>query len=178
MSQDSYNQPEGAAGAQYSQPANPPAYGYAPPPPAVQAAPDKLKRFLAYFIDCVILGIIAQITIVGAVLAVGGWLARDVVWEGNSVGKKLIGLRAVTAAGTPVTINDSVRRNAIFAAGAVAAVLARLGLFGAVAAMPLAYAAGLLALVEGILVLIDQTRLGDRFANTKVITEHAQPAVA
>ena len=176
MSQENPNAQTQGTGAPASQPGQ--VQSYAHVQQAVAQQPDKVKRFLAYFIDGIILGVISQITIVGALAAVAGWLLRDVVWEGNSVGKKLLGLRAVTAAGAPLTLNDSIRRNAIFAVGAVGTVLANFGLGGALLALPLAFGGAALAIIEGILVLTDQPRLGDRFAATKVVTEQPQAVVA
>jgi uncharacterized RDD family membrane protein YckC len=182
MSQDSYNQSEGAAGAQYSQPANPPAYGYAPPPPVVQAAPDKVKRFVAVLIDGILVGVVAGILgaivpILGAAAGLALYLARDVALGGQSPGKKIMGLRAVTASGGTVSINESVMRNLTLSLGSIGQLVAAIPFLGLIA-IPIYLVGAVVGLYECYLVLTDQPRLGDKIAGTRVITERAQPVAA
>jgi len=66
---------------------------------------------------------------IGAVVSLGYILGRDVVAGDRSIGKKVQNIRVVTAAGGPVTFNESARRNGIFAIGAALGLLsATLGL--------------------------------------------------
>ncbi|HEU4557240.1 MAG TPA: RDD family protein [Longimicrobium sp.] len=167
---------------------NPAGPGYPPPAPSQQFAignrpgqPDLVKRFVAYFIDGVILGVIAYlpgiIGIVGAAAAIAGWLMRDTLIEGRSPGKKIMGLQAVNAAGRPVSINESAIRNLPFVLGAVAALIAKFTIVGALLSLPILMAAGVIALVEGVMVLTGNVRFGDRFASTHVIDTQVQTAV-
>ena len=162
--------------------------GYPPPAPSQQFAignrpgqPDLVKRFVAYFIDGVILAVIANlpgvIGIVGAAAAIVGWLMRDTLLEGRSPGKKIMGLQVVNAAGRPVTLNESAIRNAPFVLSAVAALIGHFTIVGALIALPISLAAGAIALLEGVMVLTGNVRFGDRFANTHVIDTQAQTAV-
>lgn len=172
-------------GTRFENPASGPAY---PPAPAQQFAignkpgqPELVKRFVAYFIDAVILAVIAMLPgilgIVGAAAAIAGWLMRDTLLEHRSPGKKIMGLQAVNAAGQPVSLNESIMRNVPFVIGAVGSLIAHFTVIGAIIAMPISLAAGVIALVEGVLVLTGNVRFGDRFAHTHVIDTQAQPAV-
>lgn len=160
-----------------------------PPAPSGQFAiqtrpgqPDHVKRFVAYFIDGVVLGILANLPIpiiglVGAVAATAGWLLRDTLLEQRSLGKKVMGLQAVNASGQPVTMEQSIKRNAPFAVLGVAAILSKLTVIGAILSIPVSLAGVAICLVEGIMVLTGNVRFGDRFAGTHVIDTQAQPAV-
>jgi uncharacterized RDD family membrane protein YckC len=164
--------------------------GYQPPVVAGQqfavragpGQPEHVKRFVAYFIDAVILGVLANLPIpliglLGAVAATGGWLLRDTLLEHRSVGKKVMGLQAVGAGGRPVTMEESIKRNLPFALFGVAAILGHLTIVGALLAVPVSILGACLALVEGVLVLTGNVRLGDRFAGTHVVDTQVQPAV-
>lgn len=183
MSQDPYSSPsEGAQAGAYQQPSQPPAYGYAPPPPAPQGAPDKVKRFLAVFIDGIIVAVIsgilgAIVPILGGVVGLALYLARDAALDGQSPGKKIMGLRAVTASGGKVTINESVLRNATLSIAYLWQIFNAVPLLGLLTT-PILLVGGLVSLYECFLVLTDKPRLGDNIAHTHVITEGAQPAVA
>src|SRR5262245_14391383 len=62
----------------------------------------------------------------GSVAMLGYILARDVVLDGRSVGKKTQELKVVGASGGPVTLAESARRNVLFALGSALVVLSRL----------------------------------------------------
>jgi|GEM_PF-3590060 len=171
-------------GTRFENPAPGPAY---PPAPAQQfgignkpGQPELVKRFVAYFIDAVILAVIANLPgilgIVGAAAAIAGWLMRDTLLESRSPGKKIMGLQAVGASGRPVTLNESMVRNAPFVIGAIGSLISHFTLVGAIIAFPIAMAAGLIALLEGVMVVTGNVRFGDRFANTHVIDTQVQPA--
>jgi uncharacterized RDD family membrane protein YckC len=107
-------------------------------------------------------------------------LARDVVAGGRSVGKKIMEIRAVTAAGAPIGVVESVKRNAVFAPPFVLWVLSVLigmipgGTCIACVLLPLqllAGAAALAAVVWEVIQIIqdpDGVRLGDKLAGTRV----------
>lgn len=109
-------------------------------------------------------------------------LGRDVLFEGRSLGKKTQDLKVVGASGGLVTLEESVRRNAIFAAGsALAVVSTALQLFpcvgDAVACLltPLLLVGGLVAFAASILEIVwiiqdpAGIRFGDKFARTRVV---------
>jgi uncharacterized RDD family membrane protein YckC len=156
---------------------------YAPPAPAPVMASsagagqtDMVKRFIAYFIDAVILGILANLPIpviglVGAIAATAGWLMRDTLLEHRSPGKKIMGLQAVGESGDAVTLNQSVIRNLPFALFGVAAVLGHLTIIGALLSLPIVGVACVAAIVEGIMVATGKPRFGDQFAKTHVISQ-------
>jgi hypothetical protein len=107
-------------------------------------------------------------------------LARDVVAGGRSVGKKIMEIRTVTAAGTPIGVVESVKRNAVFAPPFVLWVLSVLigmipgGTCIACVLLPLQLLAGAAALAavvwEAIQIIQDPdgVRLGDKLAGTRV----------
>jgi uncharacterized RDD family membrane protein YckC len=129
----------------------------------------------------VILGVIANlpgfIGIIGATAAIVGWLMRDTLVEGRSPGKKIMGLQAVNAAGHPVSLQESVIRNAPFVLGAVGALFGHFTIVGALISIPIFLAGGAIALLEAVMVLTGNLRFGDRFASTHVIDTQAQTAI-
>ncbi|HYH81728.1 MAG TPA: RDD family protein [Longimicrobium sp.] len=173
-------------GTRYETPSSGPSY---PPAPAPQFSvgnkpgqPELVKRFVAYFIDAVILAVIAMLPgilgIIGAAAAIAGWLMRDTLLDGRSPGKKIMGLQAVNAAGQPVTLNESVIRNAPFVIGAIGSLISHFTVIGAIIALPISLVAAAVALLEGVMVLTGNVRFGDRFANTHVVDTQAQPVVS
>ena len=122
------------------------------------------------------------INLLGAVAGLAFILGRDVLIDGRSPGKKMQDLKVVTVGGAPVTFMESARRNAIFAIGSALAVVSALlhllpCLGTAVACLlapvfVLAMLAGLAAaIIEAIKIVTDPqgVRLGDQFANTRVV---------
>lgn len=145
---------------------------------AFAAQPDKVKRFVALFIDGIILGVLGSITVFGALAATAGWLVRDAIIDGQSPGKKLMGLRAVMANGQHVTFNESARRNWMFALGALGTVLGHFTILGALAGLAVSCVGGLIGLYECYRVVTDQPRLGDQMAGTHVVVDSGVPAVS
>src|SRR5262245_47781261 len=122
------------------------------------------------------------LNLVGSLAILAFILGRDVLMDGRSPGKKTQELKVVGASGGPVTLEESVRRNALFAVGSVLTVLSTgLQLFpcvgDAVACLltPLLLLGGLAAFVAAIveIVMIIQDpagiRMGDKFARTRVV---------
>lgn len=120
--------------------------------------------------------------LIGSLAILAFILGRDVLFEGRSLGKKTQDLKVVGATGAPVTLEESVRRNALFAAGSALAVLSTaLQLFPCVGDVvaclltPLLLLGGLAAflgaIVEVVMIVQDPAgiRFGDKFARTKVV---------
>ncbi len=117
----------------------------------------------------------------GALVAVGYVLGRDMLGGGRSLGKKLQGINVVTTAGQPIGMMDSVKRNIIFGIGSLlgllSATLQLVPCIGDAAACLLAplnilgYVVGIVAVILE-LVKISQdpngVRLGDQWAGTRV----------
>jgi hypothetical protein len=64
------------------------------------------------------------LSFLGSLLALGYVLGRDMVANGRSLGKQLVEIRVLTAAGGPIGFEHSARRNAIFAVGAALGLVA------------------------------------------------------
>lgn len=144
----------------------------APPVPPGKA--DLAKRFIAAVIDAVIAIAVGFIPIIGGLIATAYWLLRDGLdiefMDHRSLGKKVMKLRPVTMDGQPIDLAGSMKRNWMFALGGIAQMLA-FTIIGLIIAIPLAFVAFLLGIIELILVLADPEgrRLGDKIAATKVI---------
>jgi uncharacterized RDD family membrane protein YckC len=109
-------------------------------------------------------------------------LGRDVLFQGRSLGKKTQDLKVVGAAGGPVTIEESARRNALFGIGsALGTLAATLQLFPCLGdavscmLMPLwvlgIFVSFVAAIVEIVMIIQDPAgiRMGDKFARTRVV---------
>jgi uncharacterized RDD family membrane protein YckC len=116
-----------------------------------QRKADSGSRVVAFIIDAVIGGVVSFIPIAGWIASVAYFLTRDSLpfLDGQSVGKKAMGLRAVTEDGQPLTNNwgPSVIRNIVLY-------------------IPL------FILVEIVILFTNEKglRLGDQWAKTKVIS--------
>jgi hypothetical protein len=118
----------------------------------------------------------------GSLISLAYILGRDVVAGDRSIGKKIQDIRVVTTSGAPITINESARRNGIFAIGAALGVVSgALGLIPCLGdvvnclLLPL-WILGMLisigAAIYEILQITQQTegmRFGDRTAGTRVV---------
>jgi uncharacterized RDD family membrane protein YckC len=122
-----------------------------------------LLRTIAKILDFIIIA--AAIEIVpkaGFFAGLAYLLIGDGFFDGQSLGKKLIGLRVVSAESEkPCTFRDSILRNSTFAVGFI---LSRVLWFGWVFIV-------IVSIFEFILLLgsREQMRLGDEFAKTVVI---------
>jgi uncharacterized RDD family membrane protein YckC len=108
-------------------------------------------------------------------------LGRDILAGSASPGKKMMGIRVVTAAGAPIGVTESVKRNMLFAPGlAVVALLTLLGMIPIVGCVtcllwPLRVLASVFGVVAGIYEIVmitqepDGVRLGDKMAGTRVV---------
>lgn len=137
-------------------------------PPGNQVAVEKWVRVAGYLIDVIpamFLGLVGLIPIAGAIFAglllTPYWLLRDVF--GASLGKLLLGSKIVQKDGSPAHVGARVMRNLPLMIGPALLVIPFAGyILGPMVA-------GIVILVEGILVLGDGSRLGDRLAGTKVV---------
>jgi hypothetical protein len=120
----------------------------------------------------------------GATTLLGYVLLRDVLFGGRSPGKKVQGLHVVTRAGGAVGLQESARRNALFALGpalsfvsAALAVIPCLGQALACLLLPLSILAGLVTVALVVIEIVkivqepEGVRLGDRFAETRVVED-------
>ena len=140
-------------------------------PPKVDLA----KRFIAALVDAVLASVVSTIPVIGSIAGTAYILARDGLdvefMQGRSIGKKLMKLQPVRLDGEPMDLATSVRRNWVFAIGALAGFVAWVPFFGALAVIVLGLLGFLAGVYEIYLVATDPEgrRYGDRFAGTKVI---------
>jgi uncharacterized RDD family membrane protein YckC len=171
---------------------------YQPPMPAPQytgggapaGQPDIIKRGIATFIDFFAIGCVYMFLS----LALGipmGWmgrliaaaaatvlaLGRDVLFQGTSPGKKVLGLAVVKADGSPITVQESVRRNSTLALSYALNIVAAVPVLGLLA-IPLYLVAGAAWIYEIYLVATNQPRLGDKLAGGTHVIFQGKPAVA
>ncbi len=109
------------------------------------------SRIVAYIIDGLIIGVMCIIPIAGWIAGIAYGLTRDSLpfLDGQSIGKKAMGLRAVTEDGQPLTGN--------WGPGIIRNIVLWIPLF---------------PLVELIVLLTNDKglRLGDQWAKTKVVS--------
>ena len=108
-----------------------------------------------------------MIPLVGWLVAMAYSLAKDGIFEGASIGKKIFKLKVKTMDGGQADYVVSAKRNAIFA---LPNILTIIPLLGHVIAAPVAIG---VAVVETVFVFTDPLgrRLGDKFANSVVVEE-------
>jgi len=148
-----------------------------PPPaaPPTPGKPDLVTRFLAFFIDAVIVSVVGLVPVLGTLVGIAYALLRDGLhyefMDGRSIGKKLMKLKVVRHDGSPMDMATSARRNWPLAVGSLAQGLLILPVIGWIL-FPFAVIAGaLLALFEAYRVVTDPEgrRWGDALAGTKVV---------
>ena len=124
---------------------------------------DVMNRFIAKFIDFLIVGALAQmIHPVGFFAGMTYLLIADGLFEGQSLGKRLISLQTLQIeTGTTTSFRESILRNIPFALGFLFLALPFLGLL---------LAGGVVA-VEALLVIGNPKglRVGDEMARTQVV---------
>jgi uncharacterized RDD family membrane protein YckC len=149
----------------------------APPPSPVApgAQPDLLTRFLAFFIDAVIVAVIGLVPVVGGLVGILYILTRDGLaydfMDGRSIGKKLMKLRPVRLDGLPMDVRTSVRRNWPLAFGSLTQALLFVPVIGWIL-IPVVGLAGLVLVIIEIVRVVtrpDGRRWGDELAGTRVI---------
>jgi uncharacterized RDD family membrane protein YckC len=176
---------------------NPSGHGFQPPVPAPTFAggapgqPDIIKRGLAAFIDFAIIGAVVGILSIPLAIALGGLgmmalglagcaaiLVRDVALQGRSPGKKLLGLAVVNAQGGPITLQQSVMRNATLCLGFLAFGLRGFPFLGFLLYALLSLAGFVLGCYELYLVATGKPRLGDNLAGGTHVVFQGTPAIA
>ncbi|HEX8245293.1 MAG TPA: RDD family protein [Longimicrobium sp.] len=167
---------------------------YGPPSQNAQVAsvaqPDLVKRAVAALIDFVGIAVVTGVLSVGlglvlswvgsmiaAAVATALVLGRDVLIEGRSPGKKLLGMAVVRADGSPITVQESIRRNATLAIGSAIGIVAAIPILGLLA-IPLYLVAMAVSFYELYLVATNQPRLGDKLAGGTSVVFQGQPAIA
>ncbi len=154
-------------------PPPPPVADTPPPPPAQSITPsgkaDLGKRIIAAIIDGLISGVLGLIPVAGGLVGAAYMLVRDGLdiefMNMQSLGKKVMKLRAIRVDGQPMDLASSVKRNIPFAIGPIIMIVPILGwIIGPLVAL-------IIGIIEIVLVLTDDEgrRMGDRFAETKVI---------
>lgn len=132
------------------------------------------KRLIAGLIDFVIGMLLAVLPFIGSLIAAAYWVVRDGLevefMSHRSIGKAIMKLQPVHLDGSRTNIEDSIRRNWMFAPGALIPFLIY-SIIGMVLVPPVALAVLILAIVEIYLILTDpdSRRLGDKLADTIVI---------
>ncbi len=128
---------------------------------------DLVNRFLAKFIDFLLVGALSQILKpIGPLAGLTYILISDGFFQGKSLGKKLIGLRVITKKGREeCNFRDSIIRNLTPAVVVLFSILPLIGWF-------LFFTVGMVILVfESYLIYTDEAgrRIGDILADTQVI---------
>lgn len=126
---------------------------------------DTFQRFFAYAIDAIISNLCGMIPIVGGIIGFLYMLLRDGLMDGQSIGKKVLGLKTMTGFG-PATYSDSVKRNIIFAIPNLVMVIPFIGwIIGVILEL-------IIWVVEIYRVVTDPygRRYGDEWAGTQVVS--------
>lgn len=145
----------------------------APPPPPAKA--DLGKRFVAALIDGILATIVGLVPF-GGFIGAAYLLLRDGLdfdfMKHRSIGKQVMKLHLVTDSGAPMDPMTSIKRNWMFAFGALSTALAYtiIGLLLVPFVLLIAVVAGV---IEIVLVLTDAQgrRMGDKMAGTTVVED-------
>ncbi len=145
---------------------------------ATATSPEKVdlaKRFMAVLVDGVLVAVVSTIPVIGGIAGTAYILVRDGLdvefMKGRSIGKKLMKLKTVRLDGQPMDLVTSIRRNWVFAIGALSGLVAWIPFLGLVAVIVFSLAGLLVGIYEIYMVATDEEgrRFGDRYAGTKVI---------
>jgi len=180
-------------GTRFETPTNGPAYppqAYSQAQPMAAGQPDIVKRIIAAVIDFFVIGMVVGVLNLVLGIALGRFgmmgaslvglaavLLRDVAVGGRSLGKKVLGLNVVNAAGGAITPEQSIKRNSTLALGMLGSAVAAVPFIGWLFAMVLYLAAFGASAYELYLVATNKPRFGDQLAGTHVVME-GQPAIA
>lgn len=121
-----------------------------------------LHRFIAKFLDFLMVAAFAKlIPPIGFFAGVAYLLIADGLWEGQSVGKRIIGLQTIKVGGGAGSFQESILRNVPLAMGWIAGVTPYVGWL---------LVGGVLVL-EALLIIGNDRgfRIGDEIAQTQVI---------
>ncbi len=133
---------------------------------------DVVHRFVAKFIDFLIMAALARlIPPVGFFAGMTYLLIADGLFEGRSVGKRLIGLQVIRSdTGGVVSFRESILRNITVSGAYLCLVIPYIGWM----------AAGVIVLFEALLVIgnLHGHRIGDEIAKTQVVDGRVMPKIA
>ena len=127
-------------------------------------------RFIAALIDGILTSMVSWfIPILGAIISTVYMLIKDGLFEGQSIGKKVMNLKVVTTHGVKADFNVSVKRNIIFA---IPSILMIIPVLGWILAPILAL---VILIVEVMKIMSDPKgrRLGDQWADSMVVAADA-----
>lgn len=139
------------------------------------ARPELLERFIAKFIDALIVGaLFAFPSFVGVLAGATYILISDGLFNGSSVGKRIIGLKVVTRDDgiEPCDFRRSIVRNAEF--GILILLYIIIGWIPYAGKFIVGVAALAVAVVETGVIITDEAsgaRIGDRIADTTVVAD-------
>jgi len=132
------------------------------------------KRLVAALIDFIIGAFVSAVPILGSLAAATYWVVRDGLeidfMNHRSIGKAIMKIRPVRPDGSYTSIEDSIRRNWMFAPAALIPFLVY-SVVGAFLVLPMILLVLVISGVEIYLVVNDplRQRLGDKVADTIVI---------
>ena len=132
------------------------------------------KRLVAALIDFVIGAFLASVPLLGSLAAAAYWVVRDGLevefMNHRSIGKAIMKLQPVRLDGTHTDVQDSVRRNWMFAPAALIPFLFY-SYMGAFLVPPMVLLVLIITVIEIYLIYNDplRQRLGDKIADTVVV---------
>ncbi len=124
-----------------------------------------VTRVVAALIDGVISYVISFIPVVGAIIGAVYMLLKDGLFEGQSVGKKVMNIQVITEHGIKADFGASARRNVIFALPIIIMIIPVIGWI-------LAPIISVIILVVEFMKILNEPkgrRIGDTWAGTQVI---------
>ena len=122
-------------------------------------------RIIAAVIDGALSWLVGFIPIIGPIIGAAYMLIKDGLFEGQSLGKKVMKIQVVSGEGGLADFMVSVRRNAIFAIPIVVMIIPLLGLI-------LAPIISLVVVIIEVMKVVNDPkgiRLGDTWAGTQVV---------
>lgn len=126
------------------------------------------ERYIGYMMEIFPLILLVFLPVAGALLATTYMVFRDAIFNGQSVGKKLIGIKVVKLEGyQPITVRESALRNFPLAIGFFCSIVPVIGhIVGSTVST-------IVFIIEAIAISTDKDhrRLGDKLAGTIVVKE-------
>ena len=122
-------------------------------------------RVIAALIDGVMSAVVGFIPVIGAIVGAAYMLLKDGLFEGQSVGKKVMKLQVITESGSKADFAVSAKRNFIFAIPVIIMIIPILGWI-------VAPILSLVILIVELMKVMNEPkgrRLGDIWAGTQVI---------
>lgn len=141
---------------------------------------DIFRRFIAFLIDGIIASILIYVPILGGIVSTVYTLTKDVIvyeitknpdFRNRSIGKKIMGLEVASLDGKDLNWEISIKRNLTLAIGSVCSIVPIIGwIIGAILGF-------IISIIEIVLIFSDNKgrRLGDKLANTQVVSSESLP---